>query len=603
MPPKSSIPAIPSPLKQHSVIASTETFSFTKDPVVTTTTTPVVNGTAFSFGDQQKITPVENSTTAQKPFSFSMASTPSTITSATLSEIPEKTATNTFSFGTASAPATTSSLFNAPTPTKPNANSSFSLSTPNTIPSVETTNPPSSTNPTTQPPVNSAPTFSFGTPAGPGTSSLFSTPAPLVSSITPASPFIPFGTNNSVKPVDSSAPPTATTLAITSSAPSSGFGSSLNASTTVPGFSFGAPSSKAPSFGASTPTIPAPTQSGFGAAPSTGFSFTNATQAKPPATSLFGSSTPIENKASAPFSFGQPTTAEPSLFGQTALASTSGQTTTTTPLFGQAAATTPLFGQAPSSSFGQSSVNTFGASTQATPTFGSNPVQSAPSFGSTSSTFGQPPNQSVFGQAANQSTFGQAAPTSQSAFGQSTFGKPALPAFGQTPTLPTSNLFGQNPTQFGQQTNTATSQAPTAFGQQNTTPSFGQQPQNTFGQSSNTTLFGQPAPSNQNGFSFGSTAAPTPSFGQSQPTQFGQQSNQPGAFTFGSSAPSTNTNQSAQPFGFGAAQPPAQQGRFQFNSGAIQPPPASPSMLNMGANAGVSGRKVLNPKSRLKPRR
>ncbi|XP_001358641.3 nuclear pore complex protein Nup98-Nup96 [Drosophila pseudoobscura] len=169
-------------------------------------------------------------------------------------------------------------------------------------------------------------------------------------------------------------------------------------------------------------------------------------------------------------------------------------------------------------------------------------------FGGSKPAFGTTPNATSFG------SFSNTAATTP--FGQSAFGKPAAPAFGNTSTFAAQpaqpSLFGAAATpaqpaggMFGASTSSAfgsTAAAPTSFG----AFSQPQQPANIFGSTpaaSNTSLFGQAA---------------TPAFGAAKPatlgmTAFGQTpAAQPTSSLFGQTAAAT----SASAFGsFGQAAP------------------------------------------------
>lgn len=223
-----------------------------------------------------------------------------------------------------------------------------------------------------------------------------------------------------------------------------------------------------------------------------------------------------------------------------------------TSVFGQSAGglSGPSFGQS-SSMFGQLNTTSqaapvFGQSTPSqTPAFGQTTVaQPIPSFGQTNSGFSAP----MFGQAST----GQSAP----AFGQSG------PVFGQATSGTSNSVFGQTTSEqpgtiFGQANS---GQSGSMFAQDSSAQSGSAFAQATSGQSGS--LFGQ-ANSGQPGSVFGQVAS-----GQSTAI-FGQANSGQSAPKFGQTAPAFgqgNTGQSASPFG--------QTSTTQPSSAFVQPGPA-----------------------------
>ncbi|OAL54946.1 hypothetical protein IQ07DRAFT_584085 [Pyrenochaeta sp. DS3sAY3a] len=292
-------------------------------------------------------------------------------------------------------------------------------------------------------------------------------------------------------------------------------------------------------------------------------------------------------QASSP-GFGRPAFGQPSNPAQTTSAfgqpSNPGQTTSA---FGQPSnpgQTTSAFGQP--SNPGQTT-SAFGQT--------SNPGQTASPFG-TASSLG--PKPSPFGQ---PSALAGAGGFGKPAFGASGFGQPSLPgsgsAFGQTSSMGQGSAFGQpsapgTTSGFGQAS--ALGQKPNAF----SNPGFGQ---SGFGKPAVPNTSASPFSQAQSGPSpFGQQAPSTQSpFGQqaqqgSQPSPFGQQSQQPANPFQQGQQPAA----SSSPFGGGAASQPSAFGQTSQPAASASPFATQPqNATSQAANPFLTRTQVQSPSS------
>lgn len=231
-----------------------------------------------------------------------------------------------------------------------------------------------------------------------------------------------------------------------------------------------------------------------------------------------------------------------------------------------------------------SSINPFGGATRATAS--SNPF-SKPSFGQTSSPFGQSSQSAGFGQQQSpqqqQSAFGQTSQPSafgKPAFGQSGFGQNTQPSgFGKSPFGQTGfgqTGFNQPKSSFGQP------QAPSAFGGKTVESSSGFGQASNLGQGNPTNAFARPSAAGMVGNASSNVGFGTPAFGQLAATTnnaspFAQTSGQGGTSSPFASAGNAGTS----PFGSNNASKPGfgQQGFSQPSQQQSASPFGQPSQL------------------------
>ncbi|XP_057372318.1 nuclear pore complex protein Nup214-like [Daphnia carinata] len=554
---------------------------------------------------------------------FSAASTPSTTPATAPSKVTAESTSLFAALGTPAVPTTVQSQ-----PTKSLSTPSFGLAFPPVTPTSAPS--PVPTKPAEQVPALKT-SFSFNSLA---TAVAAPTPTVVTTSTVPAAGALPnFTFASSTLATTTTASPT---IATTTTAPlsfvtpqssssistssSDGFATTVKPTAAPTNFSFNL--AKVPS----SSSVTAPAAAPFTFNPSgAGLATTGATPtifSTPSSTAVAGSLFSLTSTTKTPTAFGVVSTVAPattptsSLFGQTpAVSAAATSAPAISSLFGQSSTSTvapststtgvtPLFGQGqPASSlatgatvtqpaFGLTTANAAATPAPAVTTIFGQPTTTSQNTGSL---FGQPSNPpaGLFSSPFGQGSFGQSTSTTSSTvntplFGQSTFGKPALP---QTSVAPSVSSFGSPPV-FGQTSGAATGlSAGSVFGQgttATTTPikplfggsAFGQTPTNAAANASSPsqgfganmfgnmglggtpnaananrnafgggTVFGSATPSGQGTFgstagssSFGAqTATPSaaPSFGSpSQPSFGGFSQTQPafgGAATFGGS--------------------------------------------------------------------
>ena len=545
---KASAPA-PSPLTGS---ASPSPFSFATSGLTSTTDAaakPAAISAPFTFGAPSTTPSTLNATAA--PFTFGVKSTTPASEAATMEPaVTKEMAKPEVSFGTsfptqiASVKDTSSSKPDAPTSTgaaftfgtatdSAPKKSGSGVTVPNTVDSGSLA--------ASDAPASSAAPFTFGKPAPDPGSTLLTGSEPKDAPSPSGGAAFTFGAPSSTAP---------------SSTPALTFGGASS----VPAFGAGA-SSSAPTFGTGA-SAPASTPAfGAGAASTPAFGTGASAPASTPAFGAGAASTPaFGTGASAPAStpaFGAGAASTPA-FGTGASAPAS------TPAFGAGAASTPAFGTGASA---PASTPAFGAGAASTPAFGTGTSSSAPAFGASAS------STPAFGSSTPLPTFGgdasKAAPVLSSA------------GFGAAAAAPDSSGFGG----FGASSSQAApASAAGAF-------TFGASASTVASSSPASTPFGTPAPTP--GFGGGST----PSFGAAAANPFGgggDTSNSGPASSafggFGGNAPSTTFGASGDGSGFGGSgAPPPLNTPSLFVGGSAGPAPAAGGGFGAAPFGGATG--------------